>query len=97
VESIQTSTTGRRPEATDRKGSPTPEHKASTIEEFCQAHRISRATFYILKKMGKAPRITRLPICNPFTGKPNAKQIITNEDASVWRKAMSEASEPTPA
>jgi hypothetical protein len=52
--------------------------KAFTIGEFCEAHRFSRGFFYKLKKLGKAPRITEL----------EAKQIITDEDAAAWRKAM---------
>lgn len=57
--------------------------KASTIPEFCKQHRFSVAFFYKLKEAGKAPRVTNL----------GARRIITEEDASVWRKAMAEASE----
>jgi hypothetical protein len=57
--------------------------KASTIGEFCEDHRISLAFFYELRKDGKAPRITRL---GP------QKQIIIDEDAAAWRKAMAKAS-----
>jgi hypothetical protein len=57
---------------------------ASTILDFCYQHRISPAFFYELKRDGKAPRITHL---GP------QKQIITDEDAAAWRKAMAEASE----
>jgi hypothetical protein len=53
--------------------------KASTIDEFCEEHRFSRAFFYKLKKQGKAPRITPL----------GTRRIITIEDAAAWRQAMS--------
>jgi hypothetical protein len=55
--------------------------KASTIDEFCEEHRISRGLFYVLRKKGLAPRVTKL----------GSKQIITIEDAAAWRKAISEA------
>jgi hypothetical protein len=63
-------------------------HQAYTISEFCEAHRISRGLFYILKGQGLAPRITLLA----------GKQIITDEDAATWRRERSEASaSPEPA
>jgi hypothetical protein len=57
---------------------PTPGRQAFTISEFCEQHRFSRAFFYLLKKRGKAPRITSI----------GARRIITIEDAAAWRKAM---------
>jgi hypothetical protein len=57
--------------------------KASSIPRFCEDHDISRAFFYLLLKQGKAPRVTRL----------GARRLITDEDATEWRKRMSEASE----
>jgi predicted DNA-binding transcriptional regulator AlpA len=56
--------------------------KASTIDEFCEEHRFSRAFFYKLKKEGKAPRVTAI----------GARRIITMEDAASWRQAMSSQS-----
>ena len=67
MDAIHPSTTGR---------------KCATIAEFCDAHRISRAFFYELKKKGLAPRITLL----------GTKQLITNEDAARWRERVSAAS-----
>jgi hypothetical protein len=32
------------------------DRRASTIEQFCAEHNISRATFYNLAKVGQAPR-----------------------------------------
>jgi hypothetical protein len=63
MDAIQPSTIGR---------------KASTIDEFCAEHRFSRAFFYKLKKLGKAPRVTAL----------GSRRIITIEDAAAWRQAM---------
>ena len=35
--------------------------KASTIDEFCDDHRLSRGMFYKLLKQGKAPRVSAVP------------------------------------
>ena len=34
--------------------------QAQTVEEFCQAHRISRGTFYNLLKDGRGPRVMKV-------------------------------------
>jgi hypothetical protein len=60
-------------------------HRAFTISEFCQAHRISRGKFYEIKKKGIAPRITNV----------DGVQIITEEDAATWRRERAEASATT--
>lgn len=57
--------------------------KAFGIEQFCEEHSFSRATFYNLLKVGKAPRVTKI----------GARRIITVEDAAAWRKMMAEASQ----
>jgi hypothetical protein len=48
---------------------------AFTIAEFCHAHRISRSTYYNLKKVGKGPREKEV----------FGRIIITNEAAAEWR------------
>src|SRR5215471_6135168 len=53
---------------------------AFKISEFCEAHRISRGKFYILKAKGLAPRITDV----------DGAQIITVEDAAAWRRERAE-------
>src|SRR5437016_5535831 len=53
---------------------------AFKIAEFCEAHRISRSKFYMLKAKGLAPRITDV----------DGVQIITEEDAAAWRRARAE-------
>lgn len=50
-----------------------------TIEEFCAAHKMSKAKFYQLRSQGRAPRIMSA------VGK---KQYISTEAAADWRKAM---------
>jgi hypothetical protein len=55
-------------------------HKAAlTIPEFCREHRFSVAFFYVLRKRGQGPRVTKI----------GARRIITHEDAAVWRAVMS--------
>jgi predicted DNA-binding transcriptional regulator AlpA len=48
------------------------------INEFCAAHRISRAFFYALCRDGKGPRLTRIG--------PKAVRVSA-EAAAEWRKA----------
>jgi hypothetical protein len=62
-----------RPPATDRK--------AFSIDEFCAAHGISRATYYNLKKVGKAPREMGVM----------SRRIISEEAAAEWRRRMEAA------
>jgi hypothetical protein len=49
--------------------------RASTIDEFCMANRICRATFYNLLKAGKGPR----------TMKVLNKTLISVEAETDWR------------
>lgn len=56
--------------------------KAYSIDEFCKAHGISRATFYNLRKIGKAPREMVVM----------ARKIISEEAANEWRRNMEGAS-----
>jgi predicted DNA-binding transcriptional regulator AlpA len=55
--------------------------KASTIDQFCADHSISRAMFYRLQKEGKAPRTMRA----------GSKQLISEEAAAEWRQVMTAA------
>ena len=66
MDTIQPSVTGR---------------KASSIDQFCKDHGISRATFYNLKKVGKMPQLMRV----------GARVLITEEAAAEWRAAMTVA------
>ncbi|PTE11547.1 transcriptional regulator [Mesorhizobium helmanticense] len=50
---------------------------ALTIPEFCQANRISRGSFYNLKKAGKAPRL--MVVGN--------RVLISPEANAEWRLA----------
>ena len=52
------------------------ERSVSTIEEFCDAHRISRALYFELKKQGLTPvemAVGRL-------------RLISHESAAAWRR-----------
>lgn len=51
---------------------------AWTIEEFCQSHAISRATFYNLLKRGEAP----------VTMQVGKRRLVSAEAASAWRSRM---------
>jgi hypothetical protein len=55
--------------------------KASTIDQFCTDHSISRAMFYRLAKSGQGPRTMRV----------GTKQLITEEAAAEWRQVMTAA------
>jgi predicted DNA-binding transcriptional regulator AlpA len=55
--------------------------KASSVEQFCSDHSISRAMFYQLQKVGKAPRTMRV----------GSKQLISEEAAAEWRQVMTAA------
>lgn len=55
-----------------------------TIDEFCQSHGISRATFYNLRKRGAAPRVMKV----------GARTLISDEAAANWREHMEKAAGP---
>jgi predicted DNA-binding transcriptional regulator AlpA len=55
--------------------------KAFSIAEFCALHGISRATFYNLKKAGKAPREMEVL----------GRRLISDEAAAQWRQQMTAA------
>ena len=48
---------------------------AYTIKEFCEAHRISRAMFYVLQRAGLGPKVMDA-----------GRKIITTEAAAEWRR-----------
>lgn len=60
-----------------------PESLAFSIEAFCKAHHISRATYYNLAKEGKGPR----------TMKIGRKPLISTESAAEWRRRMESETE----
>lgn len=51
---------------------------AFSIDEFCSAHRISRAMFYKLLDQGKAPRLMKV----------GTRSLISEEAAAEWRRQM---------
>jgi hypothetical protein len=58
-----------------------PEVRASTVDEFCHSHRISRGTFYNLLKAGHGPSIMKV----------GARTLISAEAAADWRRKMETA------
>jgi predicted DNA-binding transcriptional regulator AlpA len=77
MDTVQTNVAARRPYSTGTG------RQFSTIEEFCEEHRFSRAFFYKLLKAGKAPRITRV----------GSRRYVSDEAAAVWRQAMDDTSD----
>lgn len=63
-------------------------HVAYTIPEFCEAHRICRATFYNMVRDGQAPRRMKV----------RGKVLIEAEAAAEWRRAhvVAAPAEPAP-
>ncbi len=51
---------------------------AFSIDEFCADHGISRATFYNLKKVNKAPLEMKI----------GTRRLISVEAAAAWRRQM---------
>ena len=63
---------------TRRKPRPVPaaERAASTREEFCRSHRISRSKYYELNKEGRTPDEMVV----------DGRHLVSNEAAARWRK-----------
>jgi hypothetical protein len=55
-----------------------PDRKAYSIDEFCQAYRICRASFYNLLKQDRGPR----------TMKVGGRTLVSIEAADEWRRQM---------
>ena len=53
-------------------------NQAYSVAEFCRQHSISRALFYKLRKEDKAPQTMRV----------GRRTLVSQESASLWRKAM---------
>jgi predicted DNA-binding transcriptional regulator AlpA len=63
------------------------ERRAFSLNQFCEAHGISRAMFYKLLKAGQAPRCLKV----------GTKVLITTEAAAAWlreREATSMSIKP---
>ena len=54
--------------------------EAISIAEFCKSHSISRATFYNLRKRGKAPKTL-------IVGR---RRLVELRAAAAWRREMEE-------
>jgi hypothetical protein len=55
--------------------------KAASIEEFCEAHDLSRASYYNMRRAGIGPREMRV----------GSRVLISVEAASDWRLAREQA------
>jgi len=66
----------------DRFEAEFPPQAAFSVPEFCSAHRISRALFYIMLREGRGPRVL----------KARRRTLITAEAAADWRRRMESAS-----
>jgi hypothetical protein len=64
-----------------RRPVPATERAASTREEFCRSHRVSRSKYYQLLRQGLAPDEMVV----------GGRHLISNEAAAAWRKAREEA------
>jgi len=56
--------------------------QAYSVTQFCAAHSISRAMFYVLRKQGKGPR----------TMKVGRRTLISKEAAREWRARIEQES-----
>jgi len=63
------------------KGHESPQQQAYTVAEFCQAHGISKAMFYLLLGRGNAPASMML----------GRRRLISREAAQRWRSRMERA------
>ena len=70
--------TDTKPKQARDRGSPT---HAFTVQEFCDAHRISRSHYYELKKQGLTP-------IEMIVGR---KRLISFEAADLWRRERERA------
>jgi hypothetical protein len=71
----------RRGDPKQGRAPPLLERAAYTIREFCDAHRISKSTFYNLRKQGLSPEEAHV----------RDRVIITMEAAARWRRARERA------
>jgi|RhiMetdeSRZDD1v2_1073273.scaffolds.fasta_scaffold1553359_2 hypothetical protein len=70
-----------RPEITGRRISDPAGRCAFSVTEFCESHRISRAHYYNLRKLGLGPDEARA----------GERVIITIEAAARWRRQREKA------
>jgi predicted DNA-binding transcriptional regulator AlpA len=63
------------------------ETSAYTVDEFCQAHRFSRSTFYSLLKTGQGPVVMKV----------SGRLFVSAEAAAAWRRRMEQSPNQIPA
>lgn len=59
---------------------------AFSIDEFCKRNRVSRATFYNLRKCGLGPRVMKV----------GTRTLISADAAKAWRERMEKGGAPSP-
>ena len=82
-----------RPEVTGRRGGDTADGAkrtnieidplALTIRQFCDAHNISHAFFYLLQQRGEGPRLMKV----------GSRRLVSVEEAARWRAARTATQE----
>lgn len=55
--------------------------EATSIQDFCAAHGLCRATFYNLKARGMAPKTMLV----------GRRRLVSTQSAAAWRRQMEEA------
>jgi len=74
----------RQPNGTERCKSASlneADRRAYSVNEFCEAHAISRAFFYVLQREGKGPRLMKV----------RGRTLISIEAAADWRRSSETA------
>jgi predicted DNA-binding transcriptional regulator AlpA len=59
---------------------------AVSIDAFCKAHSISRATFYNLRKRGKSPKTLVV----------GRRRLVTDDAAAAWRRSVEDLADAQP-
>ena len=55
-----------------------------TVNEFCEAHRVSRARFYTMLSEGIGPRVMKV----------GGRTLVSSEAAQDWRRRMETSTQP---
>jgi len=69
-----------------RKSDPAISPAAYSVSQFCEAHNISEAFYYRLRRAGLGPRVMRV----------GARTLISHEAAARWRRDREAAPPLTP-
>jgi predicted DNA-binding transcriptional regulator AlpA len=64
---------------------------SKTIDEWCRSHRLSRSTFYNLKKIGKAPRTINIGTAVRITDEADKEWSAAREAEALDTKSAAVA------